>query len=194
MIRRTTWVLLALLVLVAVGYAALRLPATPPLASAPTAAEGQLWTLSADQVDTLRLVDRSDGGLLVVQRDPQSGWRMTAPRVDEADSGRIELALAWLLAPGVSQWLEDTSDLAAFGLEPPRAQFSVTLNDGSGRSIDVGRLDPTGSVYYVRLAGSSEVAMVSRYGVDDLLALIEDPPLAPATIEPAGSAVETAMP
>ena len=194
MVRRTTWILLGVLALAAIGYAVWRPTGTPSSGVEPTTTAENLWILNADQLEIVRLVDQTDGGLLVVQRDPQSGWRMLAPRIGEADAGRIELAVAWLLAPAIRESLENPGDLAPFGLDPPQAEVTVILRDGSSRSLDVGRLDPTGSVYYVRLPESSIVAMVSRYGVDDLLGLIEDPPYLPETPTPEGSPSETGMP
>src|SRR3989304_7901743 len=106
MVRRTTWILLGVLAFVAIGYAAWRRTAAPTPEAEPTTTAGNLWNLSADQVDSVRLVDQTDRGLLVVQRDPQSGWRVLAPRTGEADAGRIEFTLAWLLAPAIPESLE----------------------------------------------------------------------------------------
>jgi len=194
MVRRTTWVLLGALGLAAIGYAALGQAGTQSSEVEPTAAAENLWNLNADQVDTVRLVDRTNGGLLVVQRDPQSGWQMLAPRIGEADAGRVELAVAWLLAPEIRDSLENPGDLATFGLNAPQAVVTLILVDGSSRSLEIGRLDPTGSVYYVRLPESEALAMVSRYGVDDLLGLIEDPPYLAETPTPEGSPGESDVP
>jgi len=194
MVRRTTWILLGVLAVVAVAYGLWRRASAQKVDAEPTAAPVQLWSLTADQIETLRLVNLSSGRLLVVRRDPLAGWQMTAPRIVEADSGRIEMALGWLLAPDVRQSLEDPGDLSAFGLEPPQARLTVLLKDGASRTLEVGRIDPTGSVYYVRLPGGSAVALVSRYGVDDLLGLIEDPPYLPATPTPSAAPQATAMP
>jgi hypothetical protein len=102
------------------------------------------------------------------------------------------MALAGMLAPAVRQSLEHPGDLADFGLAQPQAQVTVIMVDGTSRSLDVGSLDPTGSVYYVRLAEGGTVDMVSRYSLDDLLGLIQDPPYPAPTATPS-SAVEGTM-
>ena len=194
MVRRTTRILLGVLGLTALGYAAWQWSGAPTSDVEPTAAAVQLWNLNADQVETVRIVGPRDGNLLVVRRDPASGWRMLAPRIAQADAGRIELALEWLLAPPIRDALEEPGDLASFGLQPPQARLTVIFEDGRSRSLDIGALDPTGSVYYVRLPENPQVAMVSRYGVDDLLGLIEDPPYTPETPTPTGSVAEGEVP
>jgi len=194
MIRRTTWILLGFLVIAGIGYAVLRQMEAKAPAGEPAALTETLWNLIAEQVDSVRLVDPASSRLIVIGRDPQSGWRMSAPRRGEADAGRIEIALAGLLAPAVREALEDPGDLAAFGLAPPQARITVIMVDGTSRSLEVGSLDPTRSVYYVRLSEASEVEMVSRYSMDDLLGLIQDPPYPLPTSTPTGVAGETAIP
>ncbi len=194
MIRRTTWILLGFLVLVGIGYAVLQQGAGTPAAGEQASPTEDLWTLVAEQVDTVRLVDPASHALVVVRRDPQSGWRMVAPRIGEADAGRIEMALAGILAPAVRQSLEEPGNLADFGLAQPQAQITVIMVDGSSRSLDVGSLDPTGTVYYVRLADAGAVDMVSRYSMDDLLGLIQDPPYPVPTGTPSAVSEGTVVP
>ncbi len=119
---------------------------------------------------------------------------MSAPRTGEADAGRIEMALAGMLAPAVHQSVEDPGDLAEFGLAQPQARVTFIMVDGTSRSLEVGSLDPTGSVYYVRLAEASAVDMVSRYSVDDLLGLIKDPPYPAPTATPTPVGLGTPIP
>src|SRR3990172_2359922 len=194
MIRRTTWILLGFLVIASIGYAVSRQMGAKAPAGEPAAPTESLWNLIAEQVDSVRLVDPTSGRLIVIRRDPQSGWRMSAPRSGEADAGRIELALAGLLAPAIRETLADPGDLAAFGLAPPQARITVIMIEGTSRSLDVGSLDPTGSVYYVRLTEGSELDMVSRFSMDDLLGLIQDPPYAPSMATPTGVLGESMAP
>lgn len=181
MVRRTTWILLAALAVAALAYLGWQRWAPQP--AEPTAAAGPqtAWSMTAEQVESIRVTDLANPGVLVVRRDADEGWRMLAPGLGGAEAGRIEAALAGVLAPTVRQSLEGAQDLAAFGLSPARFRLTLLMVDGSAHSMDVGSVDPTGSIYYAALPGDGRVLMISRFDLEDLLGLMETPPYPPPT-------------
>jgi hypothetical protein len=175
MVRRTTWILLGAFVVVLAAYAGRHRFAPEPIEAIPTAGPESPWSVSPEQVETIRITGLAHPALVVVKRDPEAGWRMLAPAIGGADAGRIEAALTSVLAPVVAQAI-DPADLAPFGLSPAGYRLTLLMVDGTAHSMDVGAVDPTGSVYYVQIPGESQVLMVSRFSLEDLLGLLEAPP------------------
>jgi hypothetical protein len=128
-------------------------------------------------VEALRLTDLTQPAVVVLHRDATEGWRMLAPALGGADVGRIEAALAGVLAPVVRQELGEAQDLQPFGLSPARFRVTLLLADGTARSMDVGDVDPTGSVYYATIPGDDRVLMVGRFSLEDLLGFVDSPPI-----------------
>jgi len=194
MVRRTTWILLGVFAAAALLYfGGIRLAAGSPEAT-PTELPGSPWSLLAEQVESIRVTDLSASDLVVVKRDPTEGWRMLAPALSAAEAGRIEAALASALAPTVRQTLAAGADLGPYGLDPARFRLTLLMVDGTSRSIDVGDLDPTGSVYYARLPGEGRILMVSRFSLEDLLTLVAVPPYPVPTETPGADPGLTPVP
>jgi hypothetical protein len=185
MVRRTTWILLGAFAVVVLAYAGWRRFAPAPAEATPTAGQESPWSISPEQVESIRLADLSDPAVVVLQRDLETGWRMLAPAIGGADAGRVEAALTAMLAPVVAQALDPGTDLEPFGLSPAQYRMTLLMVDGTAHSMDVGAVDPTGSVYYVQVPGDGRVLMVSRFSLEDLLGLLETPPYPLATETPA---------
>jgi len=193
MVRRTTWILLGAFAVVVLAYAGWRRFAPAPAVATPTAGPESPWSISPEQVESIRLTDLSDPAVVVLRRDLETGWRMLAPAIGGADAGRVEAALTAMLAPVVAQALDPAPDLEPFGLSPAQYRMTLLMVDGTAHSMDVGAVDPTGSVYYVQVPGDGRVLMVSRFSLEDLLGLLGTPPypLPTETTEMAPAASET---
>ena len=176
MVRRTTWILLAVLVVVALAYAGWQRFAPAAGTATPTAALESPWSLSPEQIASLRISQVAGPGVVVLRRDPDQGWKMVTPPSSGSDSARIEAALTSALAPAVSEIIDAPADLGPFGLAPAQYHLTLLMKDGSSHSMDVGKIDPTGGVYYARLPGDARVWMVSRFSLEDLLGLVDTPP------------------
>ena len=193
MVRRTTWILLAAFAVVVLAYAGWQRFVPAPVEATPTFRPDSPWSISPEQVESIRLTALADPAVVVVRRDVDAGWRMLAPAIGAADAGRIEAALIAVLAPVVVQVIDPAPDLEPFGLSPARYRMTLLMVDGTAHSMDVGAVDPTGSVYYVQLPGEARVFMVSRFSLEDLLGLLQAPPyLLPTETPPAApDATET---
>ena len=192
MVRRTTWILLCAFVIVLAAYAGWQRFGPAPVEAIPTAGPQSPWSVSPEQVDSIRLTGLADPAVVVVRRDPEIGWRMLAPAVGGADAGRIEAALTSVLAPVVAQVLDPAEDLVPFGLSPAMYRLTLLMVDGTAHSMEVGAVDPTGSVYYAQVPGETRVLMVSRFSLEDLLGLLEAPPYPlPTETPPAPGATGT---
>lgn len=186
MVRRPTWILLGVLAVVALAtfaWPAAR-PAVEDEALPPVEA---LWDVPSDEIDSVRVVDLASGAVLLARRDADVGWRLQSRGGSPADSGRVEMGVASLDSPGIVQRLAEPEAPESFGLDPAAYRVSLFLGDGSARSVDIGRIDPTGSAYYVRLPGAADVLLVSRYMLDDVLGWLGDLPIAEPTAVPSGT-------
>jgi hypothetical protein len=176
MVRRSTWILLGALAAAALAFFGWRAYGPEPAEPTPTLAPESPWSVLAEQVESIRVVDLAGSAVIVVERDAVDGWRVETPRAGPADAGSVEVALTSALAPVVRQVLPGGTGLEPFGLAP--AQFRLTLftADGGAHSLDVGAIDPTGSVYYAQEPGDGRVLLVSRFSLEGLLGMLTAPP------------------
>lgn len=194
MVRRSTWILLGVLAATVVVYAGWQRFAPAPALATPTGAPASPWAVLPEQVESIRIANLAQPAVVVAKRDPQEGWHMLAPEVGAADVGRIEAALAGVLAPSVRQTIDGETDLESFGLAPAHYRLTLLLVDGTARSMDVGALDPTGSGYYAQVPGEDRVLLVNRFSLEDLLGMTESPPYPLATETPAVEPTAAATP
>ncbi len=182
MIRRSTWIALAVFALALAGtiwYA--RSGGTSPPSADVTPTAAPLWTFAAQDIASLKVEDLEAGDLMEAHRDSSSGWALDEPK-GLADVGRLEIA-ADTLANLVPSDSVPGADLAAFGLDHPTDRITVTRRDGTQDQLLVGQTSPTGDVVYVKLPSSDAVYFLSSYTLANITGLAGDPPLATPTPE-----------
>ena len=201
MIRRTTWITLAVFV-VLLGFTIWWTNFRPqsPDTTATVAAPSPIWSLTASDVEVLRVEDHSSGEAVELHRDADDLWVLVEPMEAAADVSRVEAAISWLSAPVPDRSLGVVDDDAPYGLAEPHRIVRVDLENGSSFSLEVGRAAPTGSVVYVRVSGQEEVHTVSSYALDTVLDLLSEVPVvaptptlapSPTEIQPEIEATET---
>ena len=191
MIRRSTWY--ALGVLAAVVMAAVVWSRTggaqrgEPSALPPT--PSPLWTVESNTVEQLVIESGEGEVLLAAARDASAGWVLRQPQAGPADAGRLERAVSWLAGPPVRAELEAPDDLTPFELDPPRYRVRLVTRQGSERTFGIGRQAPTGDTVYAMMPGRTGIALLSSFGVEEVLGLLELLPL-PANGMPSGGTAE----
>ena len=181
MVRRSTWILLAVLGVLAVGFAVWQRTQRTGTEEPPAGNE-TLWDIPTDQIQSVRVQNLSTGDFVLVRRDPELGWKLVAPDPGPGDSGRIEMGVASLASLRIRQRFDRPSNLDGFRLNPPSDRLTLILADGTSRSIEIGGTDPTGTVYYVRLPGTPEVLMVGRSTLEEALGWLAERPAAQPTV------------
>lgn len=175
MIRRGTWITLG--VFVAVLLFALWLvkgrPAGSSVAEATPTPE-PLWQVEGTEVASLRVEDLSAGRALEVRRREEGGWEVLRPAGGALGDDAIEMAVTWLESPRPRAVLSPGDDLAVYGLDQPHARITLILRGGPSRVLEVGSDTPSGTTTYVRLPGTGSVYVVSKYGLGQVLGLVED--------------------
>jgi hypothetical protein len=199
MIRRTTWIALGLfLALLGLAVWWSRRESTPALDLVQgTPAPSPVWSLTSDQIQSLRVESAGVEEVLELRRDPAAGWRMTSPVNAPADAARVESAVTWLASPQVRDELPGSKDLEPYGLASPAHRLVVTTKDGAEYALDVGRAVPTGGYVYVLHPARAGILVVSEYGVQDVVDLLTTLPFIPTpvpTIGPPPASTPTAPP
>lgn len=177
MIKRNTWLLLALFAALA-GFAvylnnkpetaAPKADATPSATVAPV----EFLFPAQEGVVTSLLIESREGEVVRVARG-QDGWTLTRPLEAKADPGPMESAASQVTALTVVSRLD--LDPAVVGLKSPA--YVITVGFSSGRSVraEIGDETPTGTGYYVRKDDGS-ILVINKYGLDALLGLLHSPP------------------
>src|SRR3972149_602607 len=134
MVRRTTWIMLGAFAVVVLAYAGWRRFAPAPAEATPTAGPESPWSISPEQVESIRLTDLADPAVVVLQRDLETGWGMLAPAIGGADAGRIEAPLTAMLAPVAAQGSQAPRREGRVGRRIPRGRVRRLMVDGTAHS------------------------------------------------------------
>jgi hypothetical protein len=180
-IRLGTWIALGAFALLLIGAlwwnnrkaSIVDTNATPTIAP--------LWSSTSVKIIRLRVEDGAGDKSIEVARDPNIGWKLISPASPFPDVGRIESAASWLEDPLPLAVIEAPGDLSPFGLDKPNYRIIVSFADGSSRTLDIGRLAPTGGSTYVRFEDAGQVLAFSQYQVTDMTGLVDSPPIVTPT-------------
>jgi len=123
-------------------------------------------------------VQGSAGKTLRLVKDSESNWRMTVPVENAAENSAVETAITQLLGSTTSTYLSSTTPLEDLGLAVPDKYIVLDLEDGRQVIINIGKITPTGSGYYV-LTSDRKIVVVSTYSLDTVFKLLENPPIQP---------------
>jgi len=176
MIRKTTWILLGIfLILLVVLFFLQRSGFQGEAETAPTEAVAFLFDLQGKSITGLRVTDGT-GKVVEVQKIAGSIWTLLEPVGEQADTGRIESAIEQAGSLRVLATLETALELDTIGLNPAAYQITITLDNEQQQTAFVGNLTATQSGYYAFLLGQPEV-VVDKINIDGLLELLTNPPI-----------------
>jgi hypothetical protein len=189
---RTTLVLVivALLLAAAVYFGVARPQETATPTPFPTLAPGPepLFTVSADQVTALRILE-PDSGRAAAFRRSDGTWQITeaatqtvtlpAPVDELAFSG----TLSQLVAVVPSGVYTQSADLASLGLAPPRTVISFTASSGITATLtytlNIGDEPLEGSGYFAQKQGDPAVYLIGSGLIETLTGYLQRVPLQP---------------
>ncbi len=196
MIRRSTWITLALfIVLAGAAYGATRYKNQHGQAdTTPSATPIEIATFTMNDVVGVE-IHGPDQTVILRRPDPKAEWQVVqpAPQGNEfADQQRITSALYSLAAPSVLTTLDATSDLHTLGLDKPTYIIKVRLKDGKTWQMNVGNETPIQSGYYAQVG--QQIVVVDKYTLSNVLDLLQTPPLATPIPTPTQAATPTSTP
>ena len=192
MVKRPTWILLVILTLVVGAYFLIQNHPKNKTEPAPTTSGfGFLVNQSDEVLQSVRIYDEK-GQNFQMQRDLSKTWVITAPTSEVADQALAGAAETQVGALRIVTILETSPDLKSLGLFAPSSTIVLGFVSGTSHKIEVGKMTPTGSGYYVRYDGGN-VYVISQSGIDALLNLLTAPPY-PATETPPPTSESSSSP
>lgn len=156
---KSTWILAALLVLIAAFYILVeeRKQAADERESRMSR---RLFPYDRDGIDSFVLINPKGDRIEIEKSD--TGWKIISPVVTDASRATIDAILMQLLPGQKLDSFADVGNLGDYGLDTP---YAAVVFYGTGRilpdTIFVGDKTPTSPSCYVRI-GSSDTVLVSR--------------------------------
>jgi len=123
-------------------------------------AEKQVWKFEGSDIQQIDLI--SQGQHISAVRKAGRDWILTSPRTLEADTDELNrLANSASNIQRESVVESNATNLAKYGLSPPKSSLEVKTKGGKQYLIDFGNSNPTGSNAYATIPGKKEVFLVS---------------------------------
>ena len=121
--------------------------------------------LTLNQPDITRLsIEHKDQPQVDLSRNDSGGWQITAPQPLAADQEAVSSLLSTLSSLKSDRLLEDKApDLSSYGLSAPALQVEVAVKGNKTQKLLVGDQTPSGSDYYVMLAGDPRLFTLASY-------------------------------
>jgi hypothetical protein len=192
MVKRSTWILLAILALAVGAYFFIKNRPSKVNTLTPTPTGDSFLITQADGVLQSLRISRNKGNNFQMQRDLSKTWVITAPTSGEADQGLAGAAETQVGALSIITILETPPAPSAVGLSVPAYTMELGFVSGASHKIEVGNMTPTSSGYYVRFDGG-KIFVIEQSGIDALLNLLTAPPF-PATATPVPTTESTSTP
>jgi len=192
MVKRPTWILLAILALAIGAYFLIKSRPFKAAALTPTAAGDNYLITHSDGVLQSLHIDDAKGNSFQMQRDLSKTWVVTAPSSGVADQALASEAETQVGALRIVTVIGKPSELSSMGLDVPADTLNLSFVSGATHKIEVGKLTPTSSGYYIRF-DKGKIFVISQSGIDALLNLLTAPPF-PATATPSPTVEGTSTP
>lgn len=182
MVRRSTWIVLGVFVVLLV--LALLLPRLKESAEAEvTPTSMPLVQQSLFDVEDLVVVQieitSQDGQSLVLQRDLTLGeWAVAGAEAGATDVFAAGSVAGQIFGLAVQVEIEDPPALGDMGLNTPAYTITMIRDSGEQVVLKIGSLIPTGGGYYAQV-GIGPAFVLSDVAVESILSALETPPLLP---------------
>jgi len=181
--KRTTWILLLLLIItIGVYYLLNHLPEKELTDSTVTPDTSAYLFRETDSTLTAIRIFNSAGDVIALKRNAEAAWEITFPVSSEADQTKLSAAETQLNALKFVTNIGIVTSLVDFGLAVPKSNIILDYSNGKIHHLKIGNLSPTNSGYYVQLDNAG-VFIVSQYSLDAILELATNPPF-PSTPTP----------
>jgi len=179
---RTAVTALALLVAAAAAVGLAFLGVEKPRQAEEARKQAEEKVVALDPARATAIAVEAKGGTVRLARAPGQPWRVVAPVEAPADASAVQSLLDAVggLAR-LSRVTDPGAPLAAFGLDPPRARVTISLEGGGEESIALGTDNPFDTSVYVRAGqgGVDRVSGAARWSLEKDLFDLRDKRLLP---------------
>jgi hypothetical protein len=191
MIRRTTWIILGVfIVLVGLAWYLQRNKPAAAVQATPTPGRQYLFDIQESNIKKLEIANNL-GQRVVLGRDASGVWSLEEPKADATDVGQAESAVTQLVTLSVVNLLAATPQPDASGLSGPTDVITLTMSNGPLQIAYIGKTTPIQNGYYAQLGKDGPVMVVNTNNVDALLHILDSPPIL-GTATPTGQPAITA--
>jgi hypothetical protein len=140
-------------------YTYLRLKPAPAAPGPEESAKRELSKLDTEKLVKIALSERPEGTLTLVKKD--GAWILDPATPVKLDGSAVDDLVYSFTALFAERTIEEQpSDLAQYGLVPPRAVARAWLADGTEKTLRLGDQTPTGNTYYLQVEGDPAVYSV----------------------------------
>ena len=176
MIRRNTWILIVLfVVLVGAAFYLQNQKAKQAASATPTSSSAFVFNTAIDGNPTDIKIESSIGGTVEVARDSSGSWIVKSPVAMGADQAGAEAAATQIGALKILGDFQLGPDVV--GLDKPSYTITVVFSSGKTHTLLVGSVNPIQTGYYTQLDGG-KTQVVDKPGLDSLLGIVTNPPYA----------------
>jgi hypothetical protein len=183
MIRRNTWILLGIFVLLALTAIVLQRSGNLEQRAEPTpTTQPLLFDDDLADIDQA-VIEDLQGNRAVLELDQENQWVLAQPQVEMTDPSLIARAGNQLTSIRILNVLDSPPSIEVLGIDQPAYTMTVTFKDGTKTSVGIGNLTPTGSGFYVRKSGRS-VMVAAKSNLQTLIQLLEESVKATEEVEP----------
>lgn len=117
---------------------------------------------------------------------PTQDWAMLRPTTlapVELDQAHVNGAATRLAHLTASQLITNVTELSEYGLAAPVLTVTLTISNGQKITLQAGKPTPVGGNRYIRpIDEARSVYVIPSFAIDDLLYILETPPLAPTPL------------
>jgi hypothetical protein len=173
MIRKPTWILLAVFI-VLIGVA-LYLQKNPiksgaELTPSPTPSVSILKDWTTNDIVQIDYQD-SQGAIIQLKQVKQGQWSLL-PDDQPVDLGKVEEIRTQLLDTQVMTTMDGNYDLASIGVDKPVETITLTNTNGKKAAIQIGNKTPIATGYYIRINQNPPV-VVNNYAIEGVIDLLK---------------------
>jgi uncharacterized protein DUF4340 len=163
--KQTTKTLVGLLalLLVAGGIAGLALWAGKDEQKKAEAKEKSEKLFDFDKAHARELRLSKDGQPVARLLKGEKSWKLVQPVEAEADDTAVDSLLSSLSGLKQKKDLPDEKDLKSFGLDQPKLEVAVKLDDGKEQGVQIGTDNSFDNTLYAKKLGDSTVRVVDAY-------------------------------
>ena len=132
-----------------------------PASGAPEV-KAKAFTVDADQIEDIQ-IKPATGEASRVQKI-NGTWQLVEPEKADADQGQVSNAATSLATLEVNRVVdENPGDLAAYGLNPPKADIAFRVKGGNEEHLLLGEKTATGSDLYAKTPDQKRVFLIAAY-------------------------------
>jgi hypothetical protein len=163
--------------------------ATATVSSTPVS---YLLTFDQNNLQEIQITDNQERSISIIKNETGT-WAILGDPDQPADGDKVQTLIDQLAALSILSTLDTAPDANVIGLDQPPFTIKLSQQNGVVNTVYVGNLTPTNSGYYVKLDGKSEIHIITKYNMDSITKILDNPPL-PSTPTPEAEVLTTPQP